>query len=281
MPMNYPTVPIEIISTPTDIITILSSFAAAFLGAAAAFWFNSQERKKNERRQRRELINNAIYTVSITVNTLINIKSQQLHLYKSEFQEILKCLSELNLHRPEVVEKTRRATAEILSKISQTDSNLNDVFKVWQETEFLTITAPEDLAFTVEETPDLVRLLMIFRSEVKQVSKRTAYRNSVHTRLEPTLRGEMASGVPGPNTLIFWGEMISLRLLTLDHVDTALGIVPEIIDQIGAYRTRAFKKTLLRKILRRKEKWLVFSLQGKWKTFMPDRNEYQHIIRGV
>lgn len=279
--MDYPTVPIAITSTPTDWATIYGTLFAAFFGAAAAFWFSALDRRRTERNTRRYLINNSVYAISMTVNTLINIKVQQLHKFSAELEKVLEIASELTLHKPDTVERAARDASKILNDIKRQDQYLDNVFRVWQEPDFLNLTAPEDLAFTVEETPDLVRLLMTFRSEVKQVSKRIIYRNIMHAKLEPGLRADLEKGAVTADTLIFWGEMISLRALALEHADTALGIMPEIIEKIGAYRKSAFKKSLFAKVFRKKEKWVKFSLPEKWQQFIPDRDKYKNIIYGA
>src|ERR1051326_8594594 len=129
--------PVEILSAPTDKITIFASFVAALLGAGAAFGFTEIERRRRERQRRRELINASIYALTLTLNTLLNFKSQFLSRFNVEFSELLRTLGDIDLGDSASVSSAAKKGHRILMQVNELDSATANAFIAWQEIEFL------------------------------------------------------------------------------------------------------------------------------------------------
>jgi hypothetical protein len=275
--MNYPTVPIEIVSAPTDYLTIFASFAAAFLGAGAAFIFNGFDASLRQRRSRREAINSAIYSLIFTQNSLVNLKSQFLTRFQEQLEATAKLIMEIE--NPNSQPVLVQQVGAIFATLQQQDSSLNNLCKHWEEPEFLALT-PEELYFTVDDAPDLVRLLMTCRSQITQIQRKVSIKNAIRERTLSAVELEQRVGGIGLDTLTFWLEMISYRTVVLKHVDTVLALSVEAAKQIHSYRERNFKKNLIMKAFLGKEAWVHGGLAGQWKTFLPKPEDYADIIHG-
>ena len=117
--MSYPVQPIEIVSSPTDYITIFASFAAAFLGAGAAFVFNAIDARLRQRKARLAAINSAMYSLIVTQNTLVNLKSQFLTHFQEEFEATAKAITEIDdpVSQPLRVQRSKLYLQPFSSKI--------------------------------------------------------------------------------------------------------------------------------------------------------------------
>lgn len=267
---------------PFDSASVFVPLFAAFFGAAAAFalnWFNERIRK---RQSQHDLINSSVYALIITLNTLLSFKKQYLYNFEIEFAKARNLLAQMNPSGDQQsFDEIGRNVVKIFSEISKRDETLNGVFKVWEEIQFLNLTSPEDLAFTVEAEVDLVRLLMVARSQIYQVSKRITDRNVYRKeKVDGTLEDARAKKI-GPNTLLFWYEMLDSRTTVCAHVDTALVVIAEALDQLERFRKKHFKeRNKFSQFAFGRERWTSYKLPEKWREFMPDKNSYKDVIEG-
>jgi hypothetical protein len=276
--MNYPVQPIEIVSTPTDYITIIASFAAAFLGAGAAFAFKGIDARLRERKARLAAVNSALYSLIVTQNNLVNIKSQFLTRFQEEFEATAKLITEIE--DPNSQPLRVHQVEAIFGSLQRQDPHLNNLCRHWEEPEFLALPKPEEPYFTVDGAPDLVRLLMTCRSQIVQIQKKISVKNTIRERMLNAVEQEGRAGGIGLSTLTFWLEMISYRTVVLKHVDTALALSVESAEQITAYRADNFRKSLITKIFVGKEVWVEGGISDQWKGLLPKKEDYVDIIQG-
>lgn len=270
-------------ATPIDTISIFTALFAAFFGSAAAFALSAFHERLALRRKQHDLVNKATYSLVLISNTLLNFKKQFLVSFESEFQAAYEILQTINLFDDDKrIEEIRRQVEGIFGGISKKSPTLNDLFRVWEEIRFIDVTAPEDLAFSVEEEADLVRLLTIARSQVFQIGRNIQQRNINHERWSERASQDAARGIIGRNMLRFWLEMLTSKAIIRQYVDVALVVIDESLTQIQRFRKSHFKKrSKLGNLIFGKESWTIGRVPVSYKDLIPDKANYQGILSGV
>jgi hypothetical protein len=177
--MDYSTVPVKIISAPTDWPTVFTAFAAAFLGAATAFLLNIFLDRLRERQKRLDTINIAVYGLLMSITTLVNLKEQFLTKFQTEFEELQKFIRSTNLLDPEGEVATSVAAVNThINNIGAQDPQLNGALIPWQEIDFPLMPNPTLFNFTVSGNPNIIRLVHVAKIEMEGVAKLICTRNA-------------------------------------------------------------------------------------------------------
>jgi hypothetical protein len=216
--MEYPVVPIAITSAPIDWPTILAALFAAFLGAMAALILNAIFEKLRERRKRLDAINTAIYGLLLTIGSLVNLKQQFLVRFNAEFNELIGNLGEASINtHPDKIDSSDKNIRLILNRIGKEDPMLGAAFIAWQEEDFPMMPNPSDFLFTLEESPDLVRLIHVANSQTTQITKRINERNIFwrdHIKFEPD-----ADDLTSRKRWPYMFQMLSYRTVISEYTD--------------------------------------------------------------
>ena len=262
--------------------TVVVPLVAAFLGAAAAFAFNEIQARAKERTRRLGAINNAVYGLIITLSRLLKFKIFFLWNFDPEFGQALTIFAKLQFRDSKSVDAVAKDVRGIFDEISKRDRNLNEVFKPWEEIQFLNLTYAEELYFTFEGAPQLVGLLVGVRDETNQITKRIERRNLYIDKKQDATVEEANSGSASIATLWFWHEMLAWRLAIRGHVDAALALTKESLVQLEHYRKERFReRRWFRRLRSRKEIWPSYEIDDDYEKFMPNKAAYDDIIGGV
>src|SRR6476646_8227778 len=114
--------------TQAQILPLAAPFFSAFFGAASAFIFASMREHHQKRRKNLDEINVAIYGMVMTVEKLLNLKSQFLVDHEAEFEEAAKILGQMNPSSDErTLQKITGEVSDIFGRVSQKSQDLNGV----------------------------------------------------------------------------------------------------------------------------------------------------------
>lgn len=280
--MDYATVPIKVISSPTDWPTVYSAFAAAFFGAIAAFSLTLFLDRARERQRRLSEINAAIYGLLMSMATLVNIKEQRLTKFQKEFEELQELLIAMELFgsREDAIASTR-IVADHLDGIGEQDSQLDGALIPWQDLTFPMTPDPRSLFFTTPGNADLVRLVHVAKAEMDGITGTIRDRNTFWRDNVDTTQG--AENDNPHKKMIFIFQMLAFRKSVREHVDTALVVSQEALDQLEEYRKKHLKKRgwysrWFFLIFIEKEAWTTYKQAPRITKAMPDKANYRSIL---
>ena len=258
------------ISALIYIVPIVSSFIGAISGALGAYFLGGLREKLYKRERQLGAINSAVYGLDATLDSLLSLKKQYLIEQASLFGEMIRILGELPFPTDEsTTRKIARDAYEIYQKISSNDRLLNGAFIKWQVVDFPMMPSPKDLAFTVFNAPDLVRVVHSAGIEVAQVTQGIIDRNEIWKKKEAVLLQEKPIG---EQHLLFWFEMLSLRTAILYHTDWALLAIPKALELLNTYREVHLKKrNWVKRLMFGEEGWTPYKIKDDLKQYMPDK----------
>ena len=281
--MDYTTVPIRVLSSPTDWPTVYSAFAAAFLCAITAFTFTIFLDRVRERERRLASVNSAMYGLLMSMSTLVNLKEQHLTKFQQEFDELQELIAATDLFASE--EETAIAARIVgtqINEIGEQDSNLNGLLIPTQEVSFPMTPDPGSLLFTAPASPDIVRLVHVAKTEMDGITGAIRERNMYwRDNANSTFADDKERRHVKKFTFVF--QMLAFRKMMREHTDTALVVAQEALDQIESYRKRRLKKRAwfsrwLFLLFTEKEAWVTYAESPRIKKNMPDKANYKSIL---
>jgi hypothetical protein len=263
--MDYPKVPIEIVSAPTDWVTILAALFAAFFGAAAAFALNIFLERLNERRRHLDSINSAVYGLLMSIATLVNLKEQSLTKFRTEFDRVSEVLAEITIGRDQnSIAASMTYINLIFQSITLQDQQMNGVFVPWQEIEFPMMPQPQSLYFTINGNPELIRLIHVAALEMNAVVKAIIDRNQFWQKNAESTLNDLQNGQPTIKS-------------------EALVVAKEALDQLEEFRAKHLKKRnwysrWFFHLFAEKETWASYEPSNRMKSFIPSKAAYSAIL---
>lgn len=281
-PKSTTPIPIAIVSNPVDWANIITAIAASALGAGAAILFSIIYERRREMKLQLQDINAAIYGLAITLDSLINLKEQYFGQHEDQFARLRQALGGAAGTAPDQLNAQYRAS-QIFQEILRSDNTMGAAFLLLQEDDFPMMPQPERFYFTIIKNPNLPRLMHVAVSETNQVSKTIVLRNNLWREDPHKGRTEILSGAFSPETAVYYFQMLTFRHVLKEHVDMALVLINEVLDQLRSNRQQTFRKQAglrgqVSELLFGPQAWADYQQSSRIKRAIPDRNKYKSIL---
>ncbi|HWY65073.1 MAG TPA: hypothetical protein VNX61_07650, partial [Rhizomicrobium sp.] len=115
--------------------------------------------------------------------------------------------------------------------------------------------------------------------ESGQITQRILLRNEKVQQLSFSTIDHNSSGHEKLARAQLWFELLDIRRLILEHVDTALVVITESLDELHAYRKNYLpRRTKLAAKFLGPEVWTTYTLPEEWKKYLPDKRAYSRIL---
>jgi hypothetical protein len=266
-----PTMDMYIKEMPTDWRMLLAVITAAFIGSGFAYLLTVRFENIREQSRQSVAVNLTLSILASNITRLLNFKEQFLSKFNAEFKIALEHAGRYQPANNSTVllEEYRTKISPMLAELVKQDGQLNGLLIKWDAPNFSPFPELDKLAFVMEHSPKSIIDIDRASDALGAIPRLCEARNIAWKSHERTLASQKSEH---SHYMLALYDLTSYRFLLLESADTAIDMLMELTEMVGAY----IKVVKQRRFSRMKKyKFVKFTIPETKKWLFPNPTKFE------